>query len=85
MKISSNGPEYTRLVLMQEPEWNYCKNKTCLNVGVETLQKLFAYEDLLQKYNIEQSIEGLEQYLQLAEKGIQCLKIAKNNEDCLRK
>ena len=85
MKISKSGPEYTKLVLMQEPEWEYCKNKTCLNVGVETLKKLFDYEDILKKYNIEQSPEGLEQYIQLAEKGIQCLKIAKDHEETLRK
>ena len=46
MKITKSGPEYTRLVLMQEPEWDYCKYRTCLNVGVETLQKLFDYADI---------------------------------------
>lgn len=85
MKISKSGPEYTKLVLMQESEWELCKNETCLNVGVEVLQKLVDYEDILQKYSIEQSPEGLEQYIQLAEKGMECLKIAKDHEEYLRK
>lgn len=81
LKISKSGPEYTRLVLMQEPEWDYCKFKTCLNIGVETLQKLFDYEDILEKYGIEQSPEGLEQYIQLAEKGLRSLYLTKEMKE----
>ena len=84
MKITKSGPEYTRLVLMQEPEWDYCKFKTCLNIGVETLQKLFDYEDILKKYGIEQSPEGLEQFIQFGRKGIKCLEIIKEHEESLR-
>ncbi len=87
MKITKSGPEYTRLVLMREPEWNTIQKThiTCLDIGTEVLQKLFDYEDVLQNHNIEQSPEGLEEYIQLAEKGIQCLKIVKNNEEILKK
>lgn len=87
MKISNSGPEYTRLVLMREPEWNRIQKThiTCLDIGTEVLQKLFDYEDVLQNHNIEQSPEGLEEYIQLAEKGIQCLKIVEDNEELLKK
>ena len=87
MKITNSGPEYTHLVLMREPEWSRIQKThiTCLDIGTESLQKLFDYEDVLQKHNIEQSSESLEEYIQLAEKGIQCLKIVKNNEEILKK
>lgn len=84
LKISTSGPEYTHLTLLTEEQWeSTSKSYNVLDISVETLQKLFEYEDVLQKYNIEQSPEGLTEYIELSEKGLEILSIVKKYEKSL--
>ena len=84
LKISTSGPEYTHLTLLTEEQWeSISQSYNVLDISVETLQKLFEYEDVLQKYNIEQSPEGLTEYIELSEKGLETLSIVKKYEKSL--
>ena len=54
MKITESGPEYTKLLLLTED--NNVKDNSLphLDIGVDTLQKLFDYEDVLASFRIGQ-------------------------------
>lgn len=75
LKISKDGPAYSHLLLLTEDQFNsICDNLNgSLDIGVNTLLKLFEYEDILTKFQIPNYPESLEEYLNIAEKGIQCL------------
>lgn len=65
MKITESGPEYTKLLLLTED------NKLpYLDIGVDTLQKLFDYEDVLAKLGIGQSPKELKAFLTIADKSM---------------
>lgn len=65
MKITESGPEYTKLLLLTED------NKLPhLDIGVDTLQKLFDYEDVLASFGIGQSPKELKEFLTIADKSM---------------
>ena len=65
MKITESGPEYTKLLLLTED------NKLpYLDIGVDTLQKLFDYEDVLAEFGIGQSPKELKEFLTIADKSM---------------
>lgn len=63
IQLSKNGPEYTKLILVTKDNAAKYNGLPHLDIGVSTLQKLFDYEDVLQKNNIEQSPEGLAKFI----------------------
>lgn len=70
MKITESGPEYTKLILLTEDNTVKYNGLPCLDIGVNTLQKLFEYEDVLAEFGIGQSPKELKEFLTLADKSM---------------
>lgn len=66
MKITKSGPEYTKLLLLTEDN----NELPPLDIGVDTLQKLFDYEDVLAEFGIGQSPKELKEFLTIADKSM---------------
>ena len=66
MKITESGPEYTKLLLLTEDN----NEMPPLDIGVDTLQKLFDYEDVLVEFGIGQSPKELREFLTIADKSM---------------
>lgn len=70
MKITESGPEYTKLLLLTEDNDVKDNNLSHLDIGVDTLQKLFDYEDVLASFGIGQSPKELREFLVVADKSM---------------
>lgn len=70
MKITESGPEYTKLLLLTEDNDVKDNNLPHLDIGVDTLQKLFDYEDVLASFGIGQSPKELREFLVVADKSM---------------
>lgn len=70
MKITESGPEYTKLLLLTEDNNVKDNNLPHLDIGVDTLQKLFDYEDVLASFGIGQSPKELKEFLTIADKSM---------------
>ena len=70
MKITESGPEYTKLLLLTEDNDVKDNSLPHLNIGVDTLQKLFDYEDVLASFGIGQSPKELREFLVVADKSM---------------
>ena len=70
MKITESGPEYTKLMLLTEDNTVKYNGLPHLDIGVDTLQKLFDYEDVLAEFGIGQSPKELKEFLTVADKSM---------------
>mgnify|MGYP006920110668 CR=1 FL=1 len=70
MKITESGPEYTKLILLTEDNNVKYNGLPHLDIGVDTLQKLFDYEDVLAEFGICQSPKELKEFLTVADKSM---------------
>lgn len=70
MKITESGPEYTKLILLTEDNNVKYNGLSHLDIGVDTLQKLFDYEDVLAEFGIGQSPKELKEFLAVADKSM---------------
>lgn len=70
MKITESGPEYTQLLLLTEDNTVKYNGLPHLDIGVDTLQKLFEYEDVLAEFGIGQSPKELKEFLTIADKSM---------------
>lgn len=73
MKITESGPEYTKLLLLTEDNDVKDNSLPHLDIGVNTLQKLFDYEDVLASFKIGQSPKELREFLVVADKSMRII------------